>query len=239
MRWDMGQSCTPWRTEQQCTCRKADHVTFNQSSRFQPHYSNRDLFFHLGVYSALPKKVSRCILKVFSPEVNTASFGGNVKLSGPGDLALAFSRPSLPTIVVNPSGVIQKQRNKKNLLPVNLTGNIAYIHQIVRAVGICGKATSIDFHYRATCNTASIGSSPGYICVCACGMLLVYGSVHAEYGTCVLASQPLPCICHKDNSLHSVYSKSTYAEIVHLQPTRVAAEDGREAPSSSPFSFAS
>ena len=38
------------------------------------------------VYSALPKKVSRCILKVFSPEVYTASFGGDVKPSVPGDL---------------------------------------------------------------------------------------------------------------------------------------------------------
>ena len=48
-------------------------------------YSNKD-FFHLGVYSALPKKVSRCILRVFSPEVYTASFGGDVKPSVPGDL---------------------------------------------------------------------------------------------------------------------------------------------------------
>jgi len=86
VRRDTGQLCTPWRTEQQCTCRKADHVTFNQSFSFQPHYSNRDLSFHLGVYSALPKRVSRCILKVFSPEVYTASFGGDVKLSGPEDL---------------------------------------------------------------------------------------------------------------------------------------------------------
>ena len=31
-------------------------------------------------------KVSRCILKVFSPEVYTASFGGDVKPSVPGDL---------------------------------------------------------------------------------------------------------------------------------------------------------
>jgi len=46
----------------------------------QPHYSNRD-FFHLGVYSALLKKVSRCILKVLSPEVYTATFRGDVKLS--------------------------------------------------------------------------------------------------------------------------------------------------------------
>ena len=48
-------------------------------------YSNKD-FFHLGVYSALPKRVSRCILRVFSPEVYTASFGGDVKPSVPGDL---------------------------------------------------------------------------------------------------------------------------------------------------------
>ena len=44
---------------------------------FQPHYSNRD-FFHLGVYSTLPEEVSRCTLKVLSPEVYTASFGGDV-----------------------------------------------------------------------------------------------------------------------------------------------------------------
>jgi len=44
------------------------------------------IFFHLGVYSALPQKVSRRILRVFSPEVYTASFGGDVKLSVPGDL---------------------------------------------------------------------------------------------------------------------------------------------------------
>ena len=36
-------------------------------------------FFHLRVNLALPKKVSRCILKVFSPEVYTTSFGGDVK----------------------------------------------------------------------------------------------------------------------------------------------------------------
>ena len=53
--------------------------------RFQPHYSNRD-FFHLGVYSALPQKVSRCSLKVFPPEVYTASFGGDVKPSSQGTL---------------------------------------------------------------------------------------------------------------------------------------------------------
>jgi len=40
--------------------------------------------FHLGVYSALPKKVSRCGLKVFPPEVYTAFFGGDVKPSVPG-----------------------------------------------------------------------------------------------------------------------------------------------------------
>ena len=55
--------------------------------RFQPHYSNRDLFhLHVGVYSALPERVSRCGLKVFPPEVYTASFRGDVKLSVPGDL---------------------------------------------------------------------------------------------------------------------------------------------------------
>jgi len=55
--------------------------------RFQHHYSNRDFFFTWGVYSALPKKGSRCILKVFSPEVYTASsFGGDVKPLVPGDL---------------------------------------------------------------------------------------------------------------------------------------------------------
>ena len=31
--------------------------------RFQPHYSNRDVF--TGVYSALPKKASRYILRCF------------------------------------------------------------------------------------------------------------------------------------------------------------------------------
>jgi len=30
--------------------------------RFQPRYRNRDFFLHLGVYSALPKIVRRCIL---------------------------------------------------------------------------------------------------------------------------------------------------------------------------------
>ena len=50
--------------------------------RFQPNYS----FFYLGVYSALPKKVSGCRLKVFPPEVYTASFRGDVKPSVPGDL---------------------------------------------------------------------------------------------------------------------------------------------------------
>ena len=44
------------------------------------------IYFHLGVYSALPKKVSRCGLKVLPPEVYTASFGGDVKPSVPGDL---------------------------------------------------------------------------------------------------------------------------------------------------------
>jgi len=53
--------------------------------RFLPHYSNR-YFCHLGIYSALPKQVSRCILNMFSPEVYTASFEGDVKLSVPGDL---------------------------------------------------------------------------------------------------------------------------------------------------------
>ena len=38
----------------------------------------------VGVYSALLKKVSRCRLKVFPPEVYTASFGGDVKPSVPG-----------------------------------------------------------------------------------------------------------------------------------------------------------
>ena len=41
---------------------------------------------NLGVYSALPKKVSRCGLKVFPPEVYTTSFGGDVKPLVPGDL---------------------------------------------------------------------------------------------------------------------------------------------------------
>jgi len=41
---------------------------------------------HLGVYSALPKNVSRCRLKVFPPEVYTASSGGDVKPLVPGDL---------------------------------------------------------------------------------------------------------------------------------------------------------
>ena len=36
------------------------------------------VYLHVGVYSALPKKVSRCILKVFSPEVYTATFGWDV-----------------------------------------------------------------------------------------------------------------------------------------------------------------
>jgi len=31
--------------------------------RFQPHYSNRDFFTYVGVYSDLTKKVSRCILE--------------------------------------------------------------------------------------------------------------------------------------------------------------------------------
>ena len=47
-----------------------------------PHDSNRE-FFHLGVYSALPKKINRYVLKVFSHEVYTASFRGDVVL---GDL---------------------------------------------------------------------------------------------------------------------------------------------------------
>jgi len=52
--------------------------------RFQSHYSNR-YFFHLGVYSALPKKVSRCGLKVFLPDdVYAASFGRDVKPLVPG-----------------------------------------------------------------------------------------------------------------------------------------------------------
>ena len=42
--------------------------------------------FHLGVYSALPKKVSRCSLKVLPPEVYTASFRQDVKPLVPGDL---------------------------------------------------------------------------------------------------------------------------------------------------------
>ena len=62
-----------------------------------------------------------------------------------------------------------------HLLPVNLTGNIAYIHQVGGAVGICDKATSIDFHYCATCNTASIWSNPVYICVCVCVCVCVCG----------------------------------------------------------------
>ena len=44
------------------------------------------IFFHLGVYSALPKKVSGRSLKVFPLEIYTASFGGDVKPSVPGDL---------------------------------------------------------------------------------------------------------------------------------------------------------
>ena len=65
-----------------------------------------------GVYFTLlssAQKVSRCILKVFSPEVYTASFGVDVKCRSQGTLfkqALAFSRPTLATIVFNPSGVI-------------------------------------------------------------------------------------------------------------------------------------
>ena len=42
--------------------------------RCQPHYSNSN-FCHLGVFSVLCPKVNRSILKVFSPEVYTASFG--------------------------------------------------------------------------------------------------------------------------------------------------------------------
>ena len=55
--------------------------------RFQPHYSNRD-FFHLGVYSALPKKVSRHILKCFHLKftLHPLKFGGDVKPLVLGDL---------------------------------------------------------------------------------------------------------------------------------------------------------
>ena len=52
-----------------------------------------------GVHSALPHQMRRCF---------TASFGGDVKPSVPGDLgrlASGYSRPSLATtIVVNPKG---------------------------------------------------------------------------------------------------------------------------------------
>ena len=34
---------------------------------------------YLGVYSAMPKKVSRCILKVFLPEVYIATFGWDLR----------------------------------------------------------------------------------------------------------------------------------------------------------------
>ena len=53
--------------------------------RFQPNYSNRD-FFILESTQLYPKKVSRCGLKVFSPEVYTTSFGGDIKPSVLGDL---------------------------------------------------------------------------------------------------------------------------------------------------------
>ena len=50
--------------------------------RFQHHYSNRDFF----TQEFTQQKVRRCILKVFPPEVYTASFIGDVKPSVPGDL---------------------------------------------------------------------------------------------------------------------------------------------------------
>ena len=60
--------------------------------RFQPHYSNRE-----SSYSALPKKVSRprCTLKVFSPEVYNASFGGDAKPLVPGNLVWLLPSPGL------------------------------------------------------------------------------------------------------------------------------------------------
>jgi len=61
------------------------HWTTDQGSQV-PALLEKQGFFHLGVYSAQPKKVSRCILKVFSQEVCTASFGGDVKPLVPGDL---------------------------------------------------------------------------------------------------------------------------------------------------------
>jgi len=41
----------------------------------------QQVFFHLGVYSALLKNMCRYILKVFLPEVNAISFGDDVKPS--------------------------------------------------------------------------------------------------------------------------------------------------------------
>ena len=81
-----------------------------------------------------------------------------------------------------------------HLLPVNLTGNIAYIHQVGGAVGICDKATSIDFHYCATCNTASIWSNPVYICVCVCVCVCVCGVCVCVCLVCVCACVHV-CVC--------------------------------------------
>jgi len=56
---------------------------------------------------------------VFSPEVYTSSFRGDVRPSVPGilhglnRLSLAFSRPLLTTIVVNPSGVTNNKTKTK------------------------------------------------------------------------------------------------------------------------------
>jgi len=56
---------------------------------------------------------------VFSPEVYTSSFRGDVRPSVPGilhglnRLSLAFSRPLLTTIVVNPSGVTNNKTTKQ------------------------------------------------------------------------------------------------------------------------------
>ena len=53
--------------------KELDYIIFIQPER-SPHHSNT-AFFHLGVHSALPQKVSRSILKVFSSDIFFGELG--------------------------------------------------------------------------------------------------------------------------------------------------------------------
>ena len=108
----------PAHSDQACSEDVSEQVTSSQVVKVLDYLEvpaplgNRD--FHLGVYSALPKKVGRCILKMFLPEVYTAFFRGGVKPSVQVLVSISIQLLFLGYFISYPTGGFS-HREKKSL----------------------------------------------------------------------------------------------------------------------------